>query len=159
MLPSRHLLIRSDKGDALSLHFLLRLTDSSPASSSSLSLHGRFSLITSLSRLSLCPCVLITPRILSPTLLHLSRLSANLLFLIYQSLASVPPTLLLPRPVRISPLWGIRLDCYVCLCVCVFIKLHIITAQPGPDKCSSFYATRIEPSLWGISDCYRHDIF
>ena len=45
----------------------------------------------------------------------------------------------------------------VCVCVCVFIKLHI-TAQPGPDILI-FLCYSNRSSLWGISDCYRHDIF
>ena len=45
----------------------------------------------------------------------------------------------------------------VCVCVCVFIKLHI-TTQPGPDIMCIFLCYSNRSSLWGISDCYRHDI-
>ena len=43
---------------------------------------------------------------------------------------------------------------YVCMYVCIFIKLHI-TAQSGPALSSeSFYATRIDPPKGGSMILY-----
>ena len=142
MLPSRHLLIRREKRDTLSLRFLLRLTDSTPTSSSSVLLHGRFSRITPLPRPSPFPLLSI-PWVLSPLLLRLSdSLKSTILDL---SIAgSVPPTLLSPDPSAAPPPPPPSLS----LCVCVYLLNCTLPRNPALTY-SSFYATRMDPPYGG----------